>query len=758
MVSCRLWQNCIAFDENRKDAHHWECDFNDDTLAFGAVDKLVSITDVEDVNGFLEINGAASGQSVLVLSQVKIREYQIDVESEDIVAIREYDPNGDPERVDDGIVVGDKPPRPLKTVGRGRRLAETTGSLTTLVVRVKANDREPPAAAALSEDIFFDDVCLKSQYDKCSYGKLKIEEYDGSNTNLPTPNATGVIEIDVEVNAEGNTKEEIQRIVNTKLKEMLGVNDPRNVGIDLVMFCMPPGMGSWLAYAYIGRWDSYYNNDWCQAVSSQMHEVGHSIGLHHSGEYDGTSSQQEYGDQSDMMGYSYRSDDTPEMCFNPAKNYQLGWYNDKVVDIDVETLGFEPVEYKLNGIVDYNSPEANGYIVVKVGDFYIGYNKATDFNKGVREGSNMVLVNEKLGTPQSSTKSKLKAKLRAGDPTVMEISDFVQVKAKYKLLDGKDAVIELSLEGEPIVCEGEYDAELDVTLTTDNYPDEISWMILDSYGKSIFTSEPYNSIGTYTSTVEGLCRGLTYYFVIDDAYGDGICCKWGNGSFKGEYGDLELFSGGEFGERQSIEFVLPLPTDSPTDSPTANPTASPTTAPTPTPTQSPIRLANDRDELLLPSPDCVSDVDLLKTEGATDFPPLDRLSAVEVKSKDTSTVTVALNQVWEDSQDIDYIYYEYKSSPLNAECGKMENVAIGGKSPDFTMTCNVLTPTAVLTICLVDDAGKGFLSSEDDAAVPKCCVKNAPEQAHKVCYKLSVSCKPGCSTEDSQQAVRRLRG
>ena len=86
-------------------------------------------------------------------------------------------------------------------------------------------------------------------------------------------------------------------------------------------------------------------------VSSTVHEVGHNLGLAHSG--DGNL---EYGDQSGMMGkntiggsllswhsyhastfspsicpptspsYSYNSDDTPLMCFNPAKNYQLGWY------------------------------------------------------------------------------------------------------------------------------------------------------------------------------------------------------------------------------------------------------------------------------------------------------------------------------------------------------------------------------------------------------------------------------------------------
>jgi len=52
-----------------------------------------------------------------------------------------------------------------------------------------------------------------------------------------------------------------------------------------------------------------------------MHEIGHNLGLAHSGE--GTST---YDDKSGMMGYSYSSDDNPVMCFNNAKNWQLGWF------------------------------------------------------------------------------------------------------------------------------------------------------------------------------------------------------------------------------------------------------------------------------------------------------------------------------------------------------------------------------------------------------------------------------------------------
>ena len=66
-----------------------------------------------------------------------------------------------------------------------------------------------------------------------------------------------------------------------------------------------------------------FNDSWCTKTSLQMHDIGHNLGLRHSGENGG-----EYADSSRMMGHSYNLDDAPVMCFNTAKNWQLGWYED----------------------------------------------------------------------------------------------------------------------------------------------------------------------------------------------------------------------------------------------------------------------------------------------------------------------------------------------------------------------------------------------------------------------------------------------
>lgn len=102
-----------------------------------------------------------------------------------------------------------------------------------------------------------------------------------------------------------------------------------------------------IAYAYINSYLSVYNDQWCNSPSGQLHELGHNLNLAHSGE--GTNA---YGDQSGMMGYSYSTDEGPIMCFNPAKSWQLGWYDGRYATVDPLSQTWSG---KLIGVTDYQS-------------------------------------------------------------------------------------------------------------------------------------------------------------------------------------------------------------------------------------------------------------------------------------------------------------------------------------------------------------------------------------------------------------------
>jgi hypothetical protein len=94
-----------------------------------------------------------------------------------------------------------------------------------------------------------------------------------------------------------------------------------------------------------------------------------------------------------MMGYSYSVDSTL-MCFNPAMSWQLGWYSDKRIELDMKARGRFSGE--LIGLTDYGSNTAGKYVNIKIGngstDFFIGFNLAEGINSSTREGRNEVTI------------------------------------------------------------------------------------------------------------------------------------------------------------------------------------------------------------------------------------------------------------------------------------------------------------------------------------------------------------------------------
>ena len=99
--------------------------------------------------------------------------------------------------------------------------------------------------------------------------------------------------------------------------------------------------------------------------------------------------------------------------------------------------------------------------------------------------------------------------------------------------------------------------EVNVTITFDNYPEETSWTIVNSNGATVASG------GTYASQADGSTLTITecladgcYDFTINDAYGDGICCSYGNGSYSVSSGGSTLVSGSTFASSATSNFCL----------------------------------------------------------------------------------------------------------------------------------------------------------------------------------------------------------
>ena len=590
-MTCKLLVKDTAYGPteehpNGYSQEEWVCELSQEESSRLGLGGIQYLDIVDDASSSVVVANAISGQSTVIISEAIV----------DILEgeTKMYIPH-------DAIfqVVRTKPDEETET---RRNLANSgpakTGTLTTLVIRIiDAQGVAPnPSVAQLENDVFDDAVSLKTQYDACSYGKLQIEPFRGVIGSIRKQITVSNGVVDVQVNdfytATNNNRGALQTAAFKAANEQLGGDlstNSNNSKFDLVMFCFPPGTGDWLAYAFAGRKFSFYNNEWCSSVSAQLHEVGHNLGLAHSGENEpGENLTPKYSDQSGMMGSSYSDDDT-SMCFNPAKNYQLGWYDDKVQTIDPlvsEDNNDNAMRlFTLNGVSDYDydyDNDKNALIVLRLEqtaslgqllpDYYIGYNRKDGINKDTKEDPNMVTIVRKEGNavgPKEYGQSMKVGKLSLGQSYTIENfnnEDGRDVEIKFiGMLDGRDATIEVidvknynEHEHAPEEDKDESSCALyEIELKTDRYPGDNSWTISEDggIGRVIAMSPVYTDKEAIYTTPVCLSYNTNYKFVIVDKYKDGLCCGQGEGSYRGLDGDTnELFKGGanfEF-EEQAI--------------------------------------------------------------------------------------------------------------------------------------------------------------------------------------------------------------
>lgn len=97
-----------------------------------------------------------------------------------------------------------------------------------------------------------------------------------------------------------------------------------------------------------------------------------------------------------------------------------------------------------------------------------------------------------------------------------------------------------------------------LSITFDNYPEETAWTLKDGSGTTI-ESGSYSASNADGSTVTETFSGLLeddYTFTITDAYGDGICCSYGNGSYTLSTDSVTIVSGGSFGNSEATAFCI----------------------------------------------------------------------------------------------------------------------------------------------------------------------------------------------------------
>jgi len=439
-TECVTYLKIVMMDDESQ-AQSWSCEFSEeDAVQFGAQRMTeiegLALADFKDKH-------AISGGTVL---KVGASSY---VETKDTGNVLHVDARDSfvIEEMDDQIDVRHYKNRRRE---RRRRLASSTGTLNTLVMRlIDSAGVEPPNAADLENDIFTDEACLKSTFEECSYNSVTIQQAQNEDFSVTLNGVKhqGILDVQMEGKASDETDEGHfwQKAIPIAEAET-GVNIAAN--FDLVLVCYPPGVQSgWIAYAYVNHHISVYNDDWCGYVSAQMHEVGHNVGLAHSGQ-----NGDEYGDQTGAMAYGFSQDDGPLVCFNSAKTYQLGWYTDYVTSIDPLNLDGGVQSYTMNGVVDYGN---GGLVSIRLEDdgdqnggkdYYIGYNRATSFNAGTGESPDEVHIVEKTNDSNDREgygQSWLLATLTADQLYTLDI-DGTDVTIEVDSIGDADAVITIT--------------------------------------------------------------------------------------------------------------------------------------------------------------------------------------------------------------------------------------------------------------------------------------------------------------------------
>jgi len=582
--ACTLYKKCVTFkpSDDHPSGHHedsWVCELSkDDAKRTNA--QFVEI--VESDNIAATIANATSGESELILSEaiVDFDRPRMYIPENSHVELRD---------IDEGRGSSDGEKGNQVTRMRRRRLTKTSGSFRTLVIRViDSNNVQPNASVAqLQNDVFDDAVSLKTQTEACSYGKLRIQPFTG-NTSSNRYISNGIVDVKMDFavgSGSGGIDQAALRAANQQIGDLA---DPM---FDLVMFCFPPGETNFLAFAYPSSKYSFYNNDWCGYVTTQMHEVGHNLGLAHSGQ----PGEGEYGDGTGAMGGSSAKDDIRK-CYNPQKNYQLGWYEDKVKTIDpLDGDGYR--EYVLNGVADYMSNE-NALVVLRLKqrsseqDYYIGYNRATGINTGTSEDRDKVtIVKKEYGAADQYGQSTKVASLSPGQSFgIRNFNGNGYVEVAFIGIRGGDAKITVNDNDAPLATAPENCQRVVVELTTDNYPQDNFWYIAEkgNWGRVVATAMPFTEGNRLYRQEVCLPMGrggqIKYNFKILDSYGDGFCCGGGNGFYRvyNDRGRLIFSSTGSVkfdAEEHEIEIRAdpnpPSPTAPPTFPPTAQPTATP---------------------------------------------------------------------------------------------------------------------------------------------------------------------------------------
>jgi hypothetical protein len=347
-----------------------------------------------------------------------------------------------------------RPPKDIIIEDPTRRRLQTNFNGEKKVLAVRVTDSEgkvhPDDADVISDKIFGssgDVVNLKSQMSGCSFDKLEIStDYPMFNHKLA---AAGVIEVTINVPFAGASSElDIENRAMQAVADKLNINDLPGPFHHIMIvieknYFSSGNSGSYLK-SYLSGWKSVYYGNLYDNAALQMYGIGRNLGFEDSKGYDDHQT-----DHTCVMGkpLDAGNSNVEKMCFNPAKNFQSGWYTDKTIIIDNLSCMSPPLnqEVTIVGIADYGNNPQERKVLIKFkdgahdvikkhsedndNDYFVGFNRAIGINEDNVQADNEVTIIAMDNTSApSTTKSYLMAHLSEGESYLIdEIGIIVEV-------------------------------------------------------------------------------------------------------------------------------------------------------------------------------------------------------------------------------------------------------------------------------------------------------------------------------------------
>ena len=299
----------------------------------------------------------------------------------------------------------------------------TTNEITCTEVdgTYPSTSQRPESPAEISSIIFGEgptgiansNVNMKDQVSACSYDKLNMFPTDGDDQI----NAPGVMTLDIDVSL-CNHRNIIRDNAMLKLEQTLGHHPTQSY--DHVLFLLEKCVQNcgWAAFAGSNSWYSFYQNVNYKYPAVVMHELGHNFNLAHSGGIDGAT----YSDQTGFMGNPAHAPGARyagNLCYDAAKSWQLGWYNDHDITFypENESSTWGTVKTMV-GIANYDQATSDTPVLIKLEtglaeDYFINFNRATGINEQNVEADDEVTIVK--ANADTKTQSYLQATLLEGE-------------------------------------------------------------------------------------------------------------------------------------------------------------------------------------------------------------------------------------------------------------------------------------------------------------------------------------------------------